>query len=80
MGDSDEPMTEYEVHSYEAYKKKYQDDIRPVERASFVSLDQEMLAGYIDLLKRGKPRLAAIPDNEIYELVSIKKGEAVRYS
>ena len=80
VGDSDEPMTEYEVYSYEAYKKKYQDDIRLVERASFVSLDQEMLAGYIDLLKRGKPRLAAISDNEIYELMSIKKGEAVTLS
>ena len=28
VGDSDEPMTEYEVYSYEAYRKKYQDDIR----------------------------------------------------
>ena len=28
IGDSDEPMTEYEVYSYEAYRKKYQDDIR----------------------------------------------------
>lgn len=26
VGDSDEPMTEYEVYSYEAYRKKYQDD------------------------------------------------------
>ena len=28
VGDSDEPMTEYEVYSYEAYRKKYQDDVR----------------------------------------------------
>ena len=27
-GDSDEPMTDYEIYSYEAYRKKYQDDIR----------------------------------------------------
>lgn len=26
IGDSDEPMTEYEVYSYEAYRKKYQDE------------------------------------------------------
>ena len=25
VGDSDEPMTEYEVYSYEAYRKKYQE-------------------------------------------------------
>lgn len=28
IGDSDEPMTEYEIYSYEAYRKKYQDDIQ----------------------------------------------------
>ena len=33
VGDSDEPMTEYEIYSYEAFRKKYQDDIRPVPRA-----------------------------------------------
>ena len=39
VGDSDQPMTEYEVYSFEAFRKKYQDDIRPVQRASFTSLD-----------------------------------------
>lgn len=73
VGDSDEPMTEYEIYSYEAYRKKYQDDIRVVERVSFVSLNQDLLANYIDLLKKGKPRLAALSDNEIYELMSIKR-------
>lgn len=28
ISDSDEPMTEYEVYSYEAFRQKYQDDIR----------------------------------------------------
>ena len=54
VGDSDEPMTEYEVYSYEAYRKKYQDDIRVIERASLASLDQAMLAEYMGLLKKGK--------------------------
>lgn len=80
VGDSDEPMTEYEIYSYEAYRKKYQDDIRIVERASFSSLDQELLAKYIALLKVGKPRLTAIPDQEIYELMSIKRDSAVTLS
>lgn len=39
VGDSDEPMTEYEVYSYEAFRKKYQDDIRTVPRASFAVLE-----------------------------------------
>ncbi len=56
VGDSDEPMTEYEVYSYEAYRKKYQDDIRRVQRATLSSLNKEKLALYIDLLKSGKPQ------------------------
>ena len=80
VGDSDEPMTEYEVYSYEAYRKKYQDDIRVIDRVSFASLNQELLAKYVDLLKIGKPRLAAIADSEIYELMSIKKDNAVTLS
>ena len=80
VGDSDEPMTEYEVYSYEAYRKKYQDDIRVIERVSFASLNQELLARYIELLKKGKPRLAAISDNEIYELMSIKRDHAITLS
>ena len=80
VGDSDEPMTEYEVYSYEAYRKKYQDDIRVIERVSFASLNQELLARYIELLKKGKPRLAEIADNEIYELMSIKRDHAITLS
>ena len=43
IGDSDEPMTEYEIYSYEAYRRKYQDDIREVPRVTLMSLDQEEL-------------------------------------
>ena len=80
VGDSDEPMTEYEVYSYEAYRKKYQDDIRTVDRALFKSLHQEVLEKYMQMLKMGKPRLAALSDQEIYELMSIKRGDALTLS
>lgn len=80
VGDSDEPMTEYEVYSYEAYRKKYQDDIRVVERATFAALNQEAVTNYIGLLKTGKPKLAAIPDDEIYELMSIKRNDQITLS
>ena len=61
-------------------EKKYQDDIRVIERASFDSLDQALLAEYIGLLKKGKARLAVIPDNEIYELMSIKRNDGITLS
>lgn len=62
------------------WRKKYQDDIRVIERVSFASLNQDLLANYIELLKKGKPRLAAISDNEIYELMSIRRDNAITLS
>lgn len=80
VGDSDEPMTEYEVYSYEAYRKKYQDDIREIQRVSLSALDKNLLDNYLSSLKSGKPRLAAIDDQTIYELMSIKRENAITLS
>ena len=43
MGDADKRMTEYEVYSYEAFRKKYRDDVRPVEGLTVAALDQNKL-------------------------------------
>lgn len=80
IGDSDEPMTEYEVYSYEAFRKKYQDDIREVPRATMAALDQESLNLYITLLKQGKPHLSSMKDEMIYELISIKRNNEITLS
>lgn len=74
VGDADIPMTEYEVYSYEAYRKKYQDDIRPIERAEMTSLNSGKLDGYLSRLKEGKPNLSMLEDSQIMELMSIIKG------
>lgn len=80
VDDSDEPMTEYEVYSYEAYRKKYQDDIRRVQRATLSSLNKEKLALYIDLLKSGKPNLSNMDDESIYELMSVTRNNEITLS
>ncbi len=80
IGDSDEPMTDYEIYSYEAFRKKYQDDIRPVRRATLISLNQELLSRYIRLLKDGKPNLSAIDDEDICELMSVTRNHEVTMS
>ncbi len=77
VGDSDEPMTEYEIYSYEAFRRKYQDDIRAVARASFSVLDKGLLDAYIARLKAEKPNLSALADSEIYELMSITRNGEV---
>lgn len=80
IGDSDEPMTEYEIYSYEAYRKKYQDDIREVKCASLQALDKTALSKYILLLKEGKPKLPAMDEQSIYELMSITRNRSVTLS
>lgn len=79
VGDSDEPMTEYEIYSYEAFRKKYQDDIREVPRATMSSLNQSALEKYILKLKEGKPNLAHLGDKEICELMSITRNGVERW-
>ncbi len=80
VGDSDEPMTEYEVYSYEAFRKKYQDDVRVVYRATLDVLDRDRLEDYIRRLKQEKPNLASLSDEMIYELMSITREGQVTLS
>lgn len=73
-GESDEPMTDYEIYSYEAYRQKYQDDVRIVERASMQTIDEEMLAQYKEMCKKDKPHLSRVADEQFNELMSITKN------
>ena len=80
IGDSDEPMTEYEVYSYEAYRKKYQDDIRSIDRVTLAALDVRSLERYMELLKEGKPHIASLQTHQIYELMSVTRENTVTLS
>jgi len=80
VGDADIPMTEYEVYSFEAYRKKYQDDIRPVERATFASLDNKKLQDYLSRLKDNRPNLADLEDHQIFELMNITHSNQLTLS
>ncbi len=72
-GDADKPMTEYEVYSYEAFRKKYRDDIRIAEGISLRALDMEKVNAYIAIKRRERPNLAVLPLEEQYELNGITR-------
>lgn len=80
VGDADEQMTSYEIYGFEAFKKKYQDDIRPVKRASIGALDQAALSGYVEKLKKGKKNFQTLNTEQIYELAGITKDGTVTMS
>ena len=74
IGDADAAMTEYEVYTYEAYKKRYQDDKRVIEGVTLdMAINKTKLDRYIGLLKENKPNIAQISDANIYNTMSITK-------
>lgn len=76
VGDADKPMTEYEVYSYEAFRKKYRDDIRPAEGVSVEALEREKVNQYLALKRSERPNLAQMDETAQYELTGItRKGQ-----
>ena len=68
VGEADMPMTEYEVYSYEVFRRKIQDELRIVERADQDSFDANSLAEYFIRLRRMKPNLSRQTDEKILKL------------
>lgn len=70
-GDSDEPMTDYEIYSYEAFRKKYQDDIRINEKADMSVIDKKALESYISAICEKNPNLARLPEVDIERFLNM---------
>ncbi len=77
VGDADKQMTEYEVYSYEAFRKKYRDDIRPAEGVSQNALDQKRVEVYLERKKQERPNLAQMPEEIQLELTGIVRNGSV---
>lgn len=71
VGEADMPMTEYEIYSYEVFRRKIQDELRIVGRADYGSFDEDKLAEYFIKLRRMKPNLAKQSDKKILQLQGI---------
>ncbi|MGI6736209.1 MAG: ATP-binding protein [Anaerovoracaceae bacterium] len=75
VGDADLPMTEYELYSYEAFRRRLHDDERPVERAGIDSLDKDMLEKYIASRSQERPGLAKLAEAEKYGMMAILRDQ-----
>lgn len=78
--DSDEPMTDTEIFSYEAYRTKQQDDLRIIDSMSISDLDSSLLDKFLLRLKQVKPRLANLESEQIYKLSGMIKDNHVTLS
>ena len=77
VGDADKPMTEYEVYSCEAFRKRYRDDIRAVDDASLHSLDGVKVEAYLAQKRSERPNLATLSVAQQYELTGLTRGGKV---
>lgn len=72
VGESDEPMSEYEIYSYEAFRKRIRDDVRTVENANMRFFNEERVEDYLAAVKRERKNLAEhVTDSEILELMGV---------
>lgn len=76
VGDSDEPMSEYEIYSYDAFRKRIRDDIRVIQGSKISLFDKERLSKYLDAVKHERRNLTDyVSENEILELMGITYEE-----
>lgn len=76
VGDADLPMTDYELYSYEAFRRHLHDDERPVERAALSMLDGDKLEQYILRRRADRPGFAQLTREQTLEMLNIiRDGE-----
>ncbi|MCH5186131.1 MAG: putative DNA binding domain-containing protein [Oscillospiraceae bacterium] len=68
VGDGDRRMTEYEVYSYEAFKKKIRDELRTDSDAEIEDIQTSHFDEYMIALKKNKPNLSGLPLKKILRL------------
>ena len=74
VGDADCPLTDYELYSYEAFRKHLHDDERPVDRATMNLLDLDSLQEYISQRSADRPGFALLDSDTAYEMMNITRN------
>ena len=78
VGESDELMSEYEIYSLEAFRKRIRDDMRTVPDVNFKLLDQNRLSEYLAAVKAERHNLSQnVSDNEILEFMGVTHSGAI---
>ena len=73
VGDADLPMTDYELYSFEAFRKHLHDDERPIERAAMNTLDAAQIQHYLLQKKLERPGFAQLPEEQALEMLNVTR-------
>ena len=74
VGDADLPMTDYELYSFEAFRKHLHDDERPIERASMSTLDAAQIQSYLLQKKLERPGFSQLPEDQALEMLNVTRS------
>ena len=74
VGEADEPMSEYEIYSYDAYRRRVRDDIRIAEEADISQFDTSLLEKYLLAVRENRQNVQNLSDSELLDLMGITKG------
>lgn len=78
VGESDEPMSEYEIYSYEAFRNRTRDDIRVVEGVSLKLINKERMNQYLEAVRNERKNLYDnVSESEILEFMGIAKDNVL---
>jgi ATP-dependent DNA helicase RecG len=75
IGEADEAMSDYEIYSFDAYRRRVRDDIRPAEPIETSQLDDGLLSQYFAALRKNRPNTAGLSDDEALRLMGIVRDE-----
>lgn len=72
VGEADEQMSKYEIYSYEAFRQRIRNDLRPVENSNLKFINKERLDCYLQAVKKERKNLSDfVSDSEILDLMGI---------
>ena len=76
-GEADEPMSDYEIYSYDAYRRRIRDDIRVMETVDISQFKKDAVNKYITAVKKEKENTSKLSGEKILNLMGIiKEGKA----
>lgn len=65
-------MSEYEIYSYEAFRKRIRDDLRTVDNQEFFIPDQSKIQAYLTAVKTDRANLTKhVSDQQLFALMGI---------
>ena len=74
VGDADLPMTDYELYSFESFRKPLHDDERVIERASLDMLDQDKLQDYVRQKSIERPGFSQLTLAQAQEMLNLTRN------